>query len=375
MSHLLIIYIFALLVLGTLLIGMSLQKNSRDISAKKLINLIYSVIGFLIVNCICDVLETIRKFERITFIVNLLAFLLIDITIISFSLYLSSLLKKTDKKSSKSVLIPIITSMARMAIVLVLTFSGKIFAIENGVYVEKELSFVPYVISGIIMLELLAVAIINRKSFSVRQFTVIILYLVLPVPAIVLELYINNYSLTGAAITLSILLVYALIQAVTIEDGRYREMVLEELSLTDLLTNLNNRRAYYNKLSKIESEKNAGVLFCDINGLKTTNDKFGHTAGDVMIKNFAELLSGEFCHDEIFRISGDEFVVILENIDKTFFQKRVKLFRQNIQNNNSISAVGTAFGSGRIIEDLVIEAEKEMYKDKKRHHSLATIEG
>ncbi len=81
----------------------------------------------------------------------------------------------------------------------------------------------------------------------------------------------------------------------------------------DVLTGLNNRRAYENCLVGISPESDVCAVFCDVNSLKTVNDTMGHEEGDKLIKKMADILREVFSEKEIFRISGDEFVVILQN--------------------------------------------------------------
>lgn len=86
-----------------------------------------------------------------------------------------------------------------------------------------------------------------------------------------------------------------------------------------MLTGLLNRRAYDNACKMLIGNCQVGVIFCDVNSLKYTNDIFGHEAGDKLIKSFASILKNSFRNDETFRISGDEFVILLSTIDKYLF--------------------------------------------------------
>lgn len=93
------------------------------------------------------------------------------------------------------------------------------------------------------------------------------------------------------------------------------------LAYTDPLTGVKSKHAYLEAVDKIEKEildgsrKDFGVIVCDLNGLKTINDTLGHEAGDSYIKAGCELICREFCHSPVFRIGGDEFVVLLEGSD------------------------------------------------------------
>ena len=126
-----------------------------------------------------------------------------------------------------------------------------------------------------------------------------------------------------------------------------------------MLTGLLNRRAYDNACKMLIGNRQVGVIFCDVNSLKYTNDIFGHEAGDKLIKSFASILKNSFRNDETFRISGDEFVILLSTIDKDIFDNRVELFKKAVLEANSypIASVGDSYGNAAKLIDLIASAE------------------
>ena len=126
-----------------------------------------------------------------------------------------------------------------------------------------------------------------------------------------------------------------------------------------MLTGLLNRRAYDNACKMLIGNRQVGVMFCDVNSLKYTNDIFGHEAGDKLIKSFASILKNSFRNDETFRISGDEFVILLSTIDKDIFDNRVELFKKAVLEANSypIASVGDSYGNAEKLIDLIASAE------------------
>ena len=110
---------------------------------------------------------------------------------------------------------------------------------------------------------------------------------------------------------------------------------LDILSTKDGLTGVGNVRAYKNLIEKLNNnlrDTDFSILMADINNLKTINDTYGHKEGDIYIQTCCKMLCSQFKHSAVFRIGGDEFVVIIQNED---FNNRFKLYEEleNIYNN------------------------------------------
>ncbi|MGE5380366.1 MAG: diguanylate cyclase domain-containing protein [Methylocystaceae bacterium] len=90
---------------------------------------------------------------------------------------------------------------------------------------------------------------------------------------------------------------------------------LRYMSEHDPLTNLYNRAYFEQEISRLDQEKErmAGLIICDVDGLKTINDNWGHEAGDKLLIQCSAILRACFPHHTIARIGGDEFAVIMEN--------------------------------------------------------------
>lgn len=150
---------------------------------------------------------------------------------------------------------------------------------------------------------------------------------------------------------------------------------LEIMSTTDLLTGIKNRNAMNNRVDGIVSgaeqlPDSLGVVFADLNGLKTKNDTEGHVAGDLMLKNAANILQNVFVGNEIYRAGGDEFMVIAVNISREEFEARVKKLREVTKGNESVSlAVGSIYDEHYTdIRAAMRLADEMMYKDKEMYY-------
>ncbi len=149
---------------------------------------------------------------------------------------------------------------------------------------------------------------------------------------------------------------------------------LEFLSYHDKLTGLYNRMYFEEMLKSLDKEENLpiSIIFGDVNGLKLTNDIFGHTVGDALLIKIAEIMNNVFRKNDIIaRIGGDEFVILLKKTTKdeaTYFMEQVK----NDFSNEIIVALKGSISMGCATKKLhkhnIIEifktAEDDMYHEK-----------
>lgn len=115
---------------------------------------------------------------------------------------------------------------------------------------------------------------------------------------------------------------------------------LNRQSYHDSLTGLYNRRYLDEKIKKIDIADNLpiSVISGDVNGLKQTNDIFGHEEGDLLIRTAAEIMVN-VCRKEdiISRIGGDEFLIILPKTDKLMVERIAKDIKEQLSNKASKS--------------------------------------
>ena len=149
---------------------------------------------------------------------------------------------------------------------------------------------------------------------------------------------------------------------------------LKYLSSIDLLTGIYNRNEMNNRIEDLvddEVGKPLGVVFADLNGLKYINDSEGHIVGDLLLKNAAMKLQNVFIGSDVFRAGGDEFVVLVDNVDKDSFEKLVSELDRVIQlKENGISfAYGTSFiEDSRNVRQALEDADEDMYKYKQVYY-------
>ena len=151
---------------------------------------------------------------------------------------------------------------------------------------------------------------------------------------------------------------------------------MEVLSSVDLLTGINNRNIMNNRIDRIVAGKEIlaepyAVIFADLNGLKRVNDTEGHTAGDEMIKDAANILQSVFEDGEVYRAGGDEFMILVCGITEEEVEKRMALVREKASatKNVSISAGVSMSSEEPDILKAMHNADARMYSDKESYYS------
>ena len=142
---------------------------------------------------------------------------------------------------------------------------------------------------------------------------------------------------------------------------------IKELAFSDSLTGVRNRH-YLNQIldNWPESVAYTGVIFCDLNKLKFTNDNYGHDAGDKLICNFANILRSLFQTEDIIRYGGDEFVIIIKGIAQDKFNLLLRDFDNvNKQDEVPYASIGYLWDKNCTdLQNLINQAENKMYLDK-----------
>ena len=147
----------------------------------------------------------------------------------------------------------------------------------------------------------------------------------------------------------------------------------------DSVTGCLNRNAYENDLIRMNAERasfsSISCIMVDVNGLKATNDTWGHKCGDELIMSTARLLRDTFgTISRIYRIGGDEFLCMISDVPyEMITDKQNKLEDERSRAVLSFGmTVSFAFGSAFLadyditVQDMVKRADKAMYRDKMR---------
>ncbi|MCR4561940.1 MAG: GGDEF domain-containing protein [Bacilli bacterium] len=156
------------------------------------------------------------------------------------------------------------------------------------------------------------------------------------------------------------------------------------LANKDSLTGVSSKVAYDNDVAEIneaiskKDDINFGVVMIDLNDLKVINDDYGHMNGDVALIKLSDLITRTFSHSKVYRVGGDEFVVILRNKDYVNSAEMINEFNLRISaiaESNKLSAAEktiAAIGYSEFnpetdtsVEDVFKRADLAMYERKR----------
>lgn len=164
---------------------------------------------------------------------------------------------------------------------------------------------------------------------------------------------------------------------------------LEKISNIDALTKIYNRRALISFLEKICTKENFNsnlhLLLIDIDDFKKVNDTYGHLAGDKILIYLSNILKKTLRDgDKIFRYGGEEFVIIINRVDRSTCHSIASRLLKLVEENNLIyqghhinvtmSIGSTEYINGDTPESIISRADKALYKSKELGKNQINIE-
>lgn len=159
-----------------------------------------------------------------------------------------------------------------------------------------------------------------------------------------------------------------------VREKLQRQQQIEYLSFHDHLTGLYNRRYMEDALQRLDTQRNLPltIMVLDVNGLKLTNDAFGHQAGDELLVRVSQILKNVCRSDDLIgRIGGDEFLILFPNTD----QESAELIKQRINRQAEQERSGSVIVSIAIgyavkmdpqenVQVVQQNADNSMFRDK-----------
>ena len=161
-----------------------------------------------------------------------------------------------------------------------------------------------------------------------------------------------------------------------LEGAEKKVTEMKTLADRDALTGVYNKRAYFEAEERLNNEMNKGkakfsITMIDLNDLKVTNDTLGHEKGDALIIKVVEVIKKTFTKSNIYRVGGDEFVILSEGED---YKNIAKLEKEFLEFSKDVSAaIGVAIYDSKTdnnVEDTFKRADRKMYENKKKMKNL-----
>lgn len=197
-------------------------------------------------------------------------------------------------------------------------------------------------------------------------------------------------------LSLLVLVNYYVAQKEAVIQGLQQELISQkieaelsrELALLDPVTEVYNRRYLRVILSKEISRvkrygKGLAVMLVDITGFRRVNESLGHTGGDVVLRQIAQLLQGKIRNSDIIvRFGGDEFLLVLPDTDDAGVHLLAGRLKESLREWNRRSgmtefalrfAIGVArYSSERPVDEILKLAEQRMLQDKRTAETAAS---
>ena len=196
------------------------------------------------------------------------------------------------------------------------------------------------------------------------------------------------FTLVSVLLLASVLLLqFRKISKDKLEEEKETSRAFQNMANTDSMTGVRNKHAYSENEMAVNRQIQAGeleklaVVVCDINGLKYINDNQGHAAGDKLIKDACALICEYFTHGAVFRVGGDEFVIILQGKGYETMPEVIRALNRKVEENIKENAVVVSIGYSVLkqgdqkLRDVFERADQMMYERKKELKSMGALTG
>lgn len=152
---------------------------------------------------------------------------------------------------------------------------------------------------------------------------------------------------------------------------------LREMGIIDSLTGLLNRNCFERTIENLDKNeyRNVACVYIDANGLHNINNRFGHEAGDNMLKAVAQALQSKFGSDKTYRIGGDEFVVFTFGDSEKQIEENIESIKNDIEKQGYSISYGVSFSEVSTNAEIFIkQAERNMLDNKYSYYQKKSVE-
>lgn len=335
-------------------------------------------LGFVAFTTSLWLLAESRLLQFITgnrFILGSFAYIVIPLMSIFFALYVREAVI-TDKRFKKYISYFVYV----MQVSILLSILLQVLGIQS--YIQSmNYELIMILIGAITACGFMIVEVRNYQNLTAKRLAKFTIVLLVSLLLEVVSFYLGTFQFTSSFLRVGSFIFFLLLTIDTISyvresmQQRSETALLEKLAYKDFLTGGLNRTSYEKDLEKrIDSKQSFRLNLMDLNYLKYINDNFGHNVGDEAIKHVYEAL--ELAFKDIgtcYRIGGDEFSVIMDNIDPIINQEAINRFNQLLDeiNQTFVFQLEVAIGTDIYMVDkweqfskFYHHVDQKMYEDK-----------
>ena len=152
---------------------------------------------------------------------------------------------------------------------------------------------------------------------------------------------------------------------------------LREMGIIDSLTGLLNRNCFERTIENLDKNeyRNVACVYIDANGLHNINNRFGHEAGNNMLKAIAQALQSKFGSDKTYRIGGDEFVAFAFGDSEKQIEENIESIKNDIETQGYSISYGVSFSEVTTnAERFIKQAERNMLDNKYSYYHKKGVE-
>ena len=152
---------------------------------------------------------------------------------------------------------------------------------------------------------------------------------------------------------------------------------LREMGIIDSLTGLLNRNCFERTIENLDKNeyRNVACVYIDANGLHNINNRFGHEAGDNMLKAVAQASQSKFGSDKTYRIGGDEFVAFTFGDSEKQIEENIESIKNDIEKQGYSISYGVSFSEvSTNAERFIKQAERNMLDNKYSYYQKKSVE-
>lgn len=360
-------------------------KEKKKRKNKYLLLGIMSLILFSIADAISLYLDEFGGNKWLHICSNIFSYIGADFIVTLFVYYISERIREKCEFSKWYARVVLMGAIVDIGFVLSGAYSGGLFRFENGQMIYGELNNYIGFVQFVVMAYFGGEVFIKRKSLEKKFKVTIFLYFMFPLIAMIILFFDASLAFTYLASALSFLVVYVIVAQENLQASILGEKIMHDISITDDMTGLLNRKAYTDDVENITDQYPSDFVYMsfDLNGLKITNDNLGHAAGDEIIVGAAQCMRKCLgIYGSIYRTGGDEFTAILRIASKKL-SSVLEAFELEVANwhGKTVDSISISYGcvkaeeiQGFSIGKVAVIADERMYRAKTDYYRKQGID-